>query len=100
MTMMRMTVSNLAAFGEVLDVAVASVLTPRNGPGSLLGCLLELGSALLQGSQKGPHWLGQVSCITPEVTRVRANAQCPLDTTTIKLGRNGMEIMFTCVVGC
>ncbi len=32
----------LAALGEVLDVTVASVLTPRDGPSSLLGRILEL----------------------------------------------------------
>lgn len=55
--------TDLAAFGEVLDVTVAPMLSPRDGSCSLLGCLVKLGSALLQSPQKGPYWLGQVGCI-------------------------------------
>lgn len=64
---MRVT-ADLASFGEVLDVAVASMLPPRNGSGSLLSCLVKLGSALLQASKQGTHWLRQVGCITALIT--------------------------------
>ena len=45
-----------AAFGEVLDVTVASMLTARNGPGSLLGSLAELLTILFDAAQQGTSW--------------------------------------------
>ena len=56
---------NLAAPGEVLDVAVASMLSARDGPGGLLGSFLELLAALVHATQQAPNRLWQVGCIIP-----------------------------------
>ncbi len=56
---------NLAAPGEVLDVAVASVLSAGDGPGGLLSSFLELIAALVHATQQAPNRLWQVGCIIP-----------------------------------
>ena len=52
----------LAALGQVLDVAVTTMFTARNGSGSFLCGLLKLRGALLYVAQQCSFWLRQVSC--------------------------------------
>ena len=56
---------NLAASGEVLDVAVASMLSARDGPGSLLSSFLELVAVFVHAAQQAPNGLRQVGCTRP-----------------------------------
>jgi len=42
------------------------MLSPRDGPGGLLGSFLELVAALVHATQQTPNRLWQVGCITPD----------------------------------
>ena len=55
------------------------MLTARNGPGSLLGSLVELLTVLFDAAQQGTSWFWQKGCITPvtdRLSRVPLGVKC------------------------
>lgn len=93
----------LAALGQVLDVTVATVFTPRNGPSRFLGSLLKLWAALLQVTQQSSLGFWQIGCNKHSAvlySAVPSQSQCSLGVTdvTMLIARNGCRRLLKTLV--